>query len=203
MSLGDGRSMLFFEPLKGKTTAFRVDGRQSNLRFASTVLRLLAGARLGCRFLDLDAFYSSNLEALAAGVPLKSMAGFDMTLPEPGSEIEAELADLFLGGGDRPLLVDSANSLYQLLWARNPRAASREFNFFVSALSGWARSNGEPVIASIYERRPVAHRRPSRSLADVFDNSVSVSVGHEGLALKCERGGAWRGGGLFLPFEDS
>jgi len=200
MSLSERQSRLFFEPLAGKTTVFRLDGRQSNLRFASAILGLLAGARFGCRILDLDAFYSSNLEALAAGVPRESLAGFDVTLPEPGSEIEAALAALFLGGQDKPLLVDSANSLYQLLSLSNPRAASRKFAFFASALSSWARSNGEPAIASIYDRRPVAHRRASRSLADVFDNSVSISAKGDGLAFRCERGSAWRGGGFFLPF---
>jgi hypothetical protein len=202
MSFGERQSRLFFEPLKGKTTAFRLGGRPSNLRFASAILGLLAGARLGCRFLDLDAFYSSNLEVLAVGVPREGLDGFDITIPEPGSETEAALAALLLGGGDKPLLIDSANSLYQLLSARNPRAASRKFTFFVSALSNWAESNGEPVIATIYERRPAAHRRAPRSLADVFDNSVSLSAKRDGLAFRCERGSAWRGGGFFLPFDD-
>jgi hypothetical protein len=199
MSFGDKQSRLFFEPLEGKTTAFRLNGRPSNLKFASAILRLLAGARLGCRFLDLDAFYSSNMEVLAARVPRDSLSGFDIILPEPGSETEAALASFFLEGESKPLLIDSANSLYQLLSARNPRAASRKFTFFVSALSSWAKSNGKPAIASIYERRPVAHRRPSRSLADTFDSSVSLSFERDGLAFKCERGSAWRGGGFFFP----
>lgn len=201
MSLSERQARLFFEPLAGKTTAFRLDGRQSNLELASAILRLLAGARLGCRFLDLDAFYSSNLEALAVGVPRDSLAGLEITLLDPGSEIEAALAALFLEGEDRPLLIDSANSLYQLLSVRNPRAASRKFTFFVSAMSNWAKSNGEPAIASIYDRRPLAHRRASRSLADAFDNSVSISAKRDGLTFRCERGSAWRGGGFFLPVE--
>jgi len=202
MSLSERQARLFFEPLGGKTTAFRLDGRQSNLKFASAILRLLAGARLGCRFLDLDAFYSSNLEALAVGVPRENLAGLEMTLLDPGSEVEAALAALLLDGEDRPLVIDSANSLYQLLSVRNPRAAGRKFTFFVSVLSSWARSNGEPAMASIYDRRPVAHRKASRSLADAFDNSVSVSAKRDGLAFRCERGSAWRGGGFFLPAED-
>lgn len=202
MSLSDSQSRLFLEPLEGKTTAFRLDDRPSNLKFAAAIFRVLTVTRRGCRLLDLDAFYSSNLEALTAGVPRESLGGFDITLPEPGSDMETFLAALFLGGDDRPLLIDSANSLYQLLSARNSRAASMKFTFFVAALSNWAKSNGKPAMASIYDRRLAAHKRASRSLADVFDNAVSLSAMPGGLAFKCERGSAWSGGGFFLPFED-
>lgn len=203
MSFDDVRSGLFLEPLAGKTAAFRLDNRPSNLVFAFAILRLFAGTRFGCRVLDLDAFYSSNLAALTVGIPRERLANLEMALPEPGSDMDAVLADIFLGGDDKPLLIDSTNSLYQLLSTRNPRAASRKFTFFISALSNWARSNGRPAFASLYERRPATHRRPSRSLADSFDVSVSVAIKPHGLAFKCERGSAWRGGGFFLPFEDS
>ena len=66
MSFGDGLPRQFLEPMKGKTAAFRLNGRSSNLKFAAAVVGLLAGALVGCRILDLDAFYSSNLETLAA-----------------------------------------------------------------------------------------------------------------------------------------
>lgn len=148
--------------------------------------------------MDLDAFYSSNLSDLARGVPREALGDFEMMLPEPGSDTEATLSAAVLEVGDRPLLIDSANTLYQLLSAGNPRSATRKFAFFVSALSSWARSNGRPAVASIYDRRPAAHRRASRSLADAFDNSISLSVKHDGLAFRCERGSTWRGGGFFL-----
>ncbi len=199
MSLSDRQSRLFLEPLEGKTTAFRINDRLANLKFGAAMLRLLAGGRQGCRLLDLDAFYSSNLQVLAKGVPPDSLTGFDIMLPEPGSDTEAALAATFLEGGNRPLLIDSANSLYQLLSASNPRAATRKFAFFISALSSWAKSNGRPAVASFYDRRPATRRKASRSLADVFDNSVSLSAKPDGLAFRCERGSAWRGSGFFLP----
>jgi len=202
MSLSDRRSRLFLEPLEGRTTAFRVEDRPSNLRFAAAITRILASAGVGCRLLDLDAFYSSNLDILTAGVPRERLAGFDITVPEPGSDMDTSLAALFLGGDDRPLLIDSVNSLYQLLSAHNPRAANRKFTFFVSALSNWSKANNKPVVATVYDRRPATRRRASRSLADAFDNSIAFSAKHDGLAFKCERGSAWRGGGFFLPFED-
>jgi hypothetical protein len=202
MSFGDGLSRTFLEPLEGKTAAFRLDDRPSNLKFAAAILRRLAGVRTGCRILDLDAFYASNLEKISAGVSQEGLAKLELAIPEPDSDMETVLADLFLGGDDRPLLIDSVNSLYQLLSTRNPKAASRKFNFFVSALSSWSGSNGGPALASLYDRRPATHRRGSRSLADLFDVSVSVVAKPNGLALKCEHGSAWRGGSFFLPFED-
>lgn len=199
MSLSERQSRLFLEPLAGKTTAFLLGDRPSNLRFAAAITGLLAASRLRCRLLDLDAFYSSNLQTLAAGLG-ESLTGLEIAVPEPGSDMEATLAALFIGQVGLTL-IDSANSLYQLLSVRNPRAAGRKFSFFASALASWAGSNGRPAIVSLYDRRPTIRRRGSRSLADAFDNSVSLSVGHDGLAFKCERGAAWRGGEFFLPFQ--
>jgi hypothetical protein len=203
MSLSDRQSRLFLEPLHGKTTAIRLSDRESNLKFGASVLRLFVSILHGCRLLDLDAFYSSNFATLAAGVTKESLNGVEIYLPEPGSNIEASLAALFIAG-DKPLMIDSANSLYQLLSASNPRAATRKFAFFASALSSWAKSNGLPALASFYDRRPAYRRRASKSLADVFDNSVSLTARPNGLSFRCERGSAWRGGGFFLPaLQDS
>lgn len=200
MSLSERQSRLFLEPLAGKTTAFLLDDRPSNLGLATAIASLLAASRLRCRLLDLDAFYSSNLQTLTAGLERESLAGLEIDVPEPGSDTEATLAALFTGQVGLTL-IDSANSLYQLLSARNPRAAGRKFSFFVSALSSWARSNGKPAIVSLYDRRPTIRRRASRSLSDAFDNSISLSVGHEGLTFRCERGSAWSGGDFFLPLQ--
>lgn len=202
MSFSAQQTRLFLGPLEGKTTAFRLSDRPSNLKFAEAILGLLAEDQRGCNLLDLDAFYSSNLETVAAEVPSDGLASLDITIPEPGSEIEAILAAVFHGGHDRPLLIDSANTLYQLLSLHNPRSASRKFAFFVSALSDWASSNRKPVIISIYDRRPATHRKASRSFVDVFDNSVYVSRKADGLAFRCERGNAWRGGTFFLSLDD-
>ena len=197
MSLNDRQSRLFLEPLSGKATAFRLSDRQTNLRFGAALLRLLAAEGLGARLLDMDAFYSSNADIITRGIPPERLAAFDFVVPEPGSDMEAALAATFRTA-DKPVIVDSANTVYQFLSTGNPRAATRKFGFFVSALSSWARTNGRPAFASIYDRRPAIRRRQSRSLADVFDNSVSLTTKPEGLSFRCERGSAWRGGGFLL-----
>jgi hypothetical protein len=200
MSFG-AQPRLFLGPLEGKIVAFILKDRPSNLKLATAVFGLLAREKPGCRLLDLDAFYSSNLGSIAAGVSSENLERIQITMPEPGSEAEAFLPSLLRAGDDRPLIIDSVNSLYQLLSVRNPRSATRKFSFFISALAGWTRSNGRVVFASVYDRRPVMHRRTSRSLTDDFDVSIHASVGERGISLRCERGSAWRGGRFLIPFD--
>ncbi len=171
------------------------------MRFAEVIFPLVAGDERGCDLLDLDAFYSSNLNSIAMGVSSHGMESFKITIPEPGSDIESTLADLFQDSQGRTLIIDSINSLYQLLSSLNPKSSSRKFAFLISALSVWARDNRKAIIASIYERRAVPRAKTSRSLADAFDSSVSVSREARGMALRCDRGSAWRNGACFLPFK--
>lgn len=187
--------------MEGKTTAFLVGDRVSNLRFAEAILPLVAGDEMGCDLLDLDALYSSNLKSIAARTTPHDLENLEIIIPEPGSDIESTLASLFQGGRRRTLIIDSVNSLYQLLSSPNPKSSSRKFAFLISALSVWARDNRRAVIASIYERRTTPRAKMSRSLADAFDSAVSVSRETRGMALRCERGSAWRNGAFFLPFQ--
>ncbi|MDV3292929.1 MAG: hypothetical protein LYZ70_01505 [Nitrososphaerales archaeon] len=201
MSFGGQQTKSFLGPLEGKTTAFLVGDRVSNLRFAEAILPLMAGDELGCDLLDLDAFYSSNLNSIAARVSPHDMGNFEITIPGPGSDLESTLASLFQEGRGRTLVIDSVNSLYQLLSSPNPKSSSRKFTFLISALSVWARDNRRAVIASIYERRTTPRAKMSRTLADAFDAAVSVSREARGMALRCERGSTWRNGAFFLPFQ--
>ncbi len=187
--------------MKGKTTAFLVGDRLSNLRFAKVILPLVTADERGCDLLDIDAFYSSNLNFIASQVSPRDMENLEITIPEPGSDMESALANLFHGGDRRTLIIDSVNSLYQLLSSPNPKSSSRKFTFLIASLSAWARDNGKAIIASVYERRSVPRVKTSRSFADAFDSSVSVSKEAHGVAFRCQRGGAWRNGSFFLPLE--
>lgn len=201
MSFGGQQTKPFLDPLEGKTTAFVVCDRISNLRFAEAILPLIAGDERGCDLLDLDAFYSSSLDSIASRVSTGGMKNLEITIPEPGSDIESTLANLFQGRRGRSLMIDSVNSLYQLLSSPNPKSSGRKFAFLISALSAWARDNRKSIFASIYERRAVPRSKMSRSLADAFDYSVSVSTEPRGVTFSCERGGPWRNGSFFLPLQ--
>lgn len=202
MSFSNQKAALLLDPLAGKTAIFLLHDRSSNLDLASAILPPLAEGKEGCSILDLDAFYSSNIDVVAAGVSAGRMGRVELRVPEAGSNIELTLADLFLDASSRPLIIDSVNTLYQLLAAENPRPSSRKFAFLAAAMSSWARANGRTVISSTYERRTATRKKTARSLYEMFDVVISVSRQARGLAMRCERGNAWRDRDFFLPLEN-
>jgi hypothetical protein len=189
-------------PLVGKTTAFLLSDRGSKLILARALLPHLVARGDGCRILDLDAFYSSNIEEIAGGVPRANMKRIELIVPGVGSDIEATIADLFGDGSDRALIIDSTNTLHQLLAQQNPRPSSREFAFTCAALSNWAGANSRVVVANTYEREPPIHRRIKMPFSRFFDITVSVSQRAGGLGLYCRRGDAWPGRSFFLSLQD-
>lgn len=195
MSLGN-RAADFLEPLVGVTTAFLLKDRGSKVALARAILPRLAERDGGCRVLDLDAFFSSNIESVTTGVRGSGLKDIEIVLPEAGADIEAALAEVFADG--RSLIIDSTNSLYHLLAYRGPKSASRKLAFLAAALSGWARANSRLVIANTYEREPPILRRAG-SFASFFDVVVSVSSQPHGLGLFCKKGSPWQSRSLFLP----
>jgi len=201
MSFGSQRATLLLDPLVSKTVAFLLNDRRSNLSLAWAILPFLM-VREGCRVLDLDALYSSNADTIAARVPPELMGRLELTVPEAGSNIERTVTELFLDTTGRPLIIDSANTLYQLLSSRSPKSSSRKFAFLIAALSSWARANARLVFSSTYARGTTARRKTARSLSEMFDVVISVSRKAGWLTLRCERGNAWREKTFFLPLED-
>lgn len=196
------KTVALLRPLAGKTTAFLLIDRPSKLDLARALLPHLAAMGDGCRILDLDAFYSSNLEVVARDVPRASMKRIELIIPEVGSDIEATMAGLFADESDRTLVIDSTNTLHQLLAHQNPRSSSRDFAFVCAALSSWASSNSRVVLANTYEREPPIRRRIRTPFSRFFDVTVSVSRRVGGLGLACRRGNAWPGKAFFLALQD-
>lgn len=171
------------------------------MNLASAILPSLAEGKEGCSILDLDALYSSNIDVVGARVSSGRLGRIELRVPEAGSNIERTLADIFLDASSRPLIIDSTNTLYQLLASQNPRPSSRKFAFLAAAMSSWARANARMVLSSTYERRTATRKKTARSLYEMFDIVISVSRKADGLAMRCERGNAWRDRDFFLPFS--
>ena len=146
--------------------------------------------------LDLDAFFSSDIESVASGVPRARLKDVVMIVPQPGSDIEATLAEVFTG--NRSLVIDSTNTLYHLLAYQSPKPASRKLAFLVAALSKWAQANSRLVIANTYEREPPTRRRAG-SFSAFFDAAISVSANTRGLEFMCRKGNPWQSKTIFLP----
>ncbi len=198
MSLEYQQARLFLEPLEGKTTAFLLGDRPSNRILSRSILTLLSASRRACTILDLDAFYSSNLETISKHLSSTAMDNLQIIVPEVSVSIEQTLSGLLAVDPERPLIIDSANSLFHLLAWQNPKSSNRKFAFLIATLSAWARANRKPVLSSLYVREKVARVGTSRSLSDAFDIAVSTSKKRNGLALRCELGRAWRDGVFFL-----
>ncbi|MDG6901818.1 MAG: hypothetical protein JRM80_07645 [Nitrososphaerota archaeon] len=189
-------------PLVGRTSAFLVSERGLKLSFARAILPHLAARGGGCRIFDLDAFFSSNLGEVTRNVPRAAVKNVELIIPEVGFDIESEIADLFSDESDRALIIDSTNTLNQLLASQKPRSASRELAFVFAALSNWARMNSRVVVANTYERNPPIPRRAATPFSRFFDLTISVSQRVGGVSLHCRKGDVWAGRPFFLSFQD-
>jgi hypothetical protein len=177
----------------GRTTTFVLESRQANLEFARTIVALLAKAETPCAVFDLDAFYSSNADRIFKPLTGDVAHSTVIRVPEPGSEVEGELARLF---EVRPpvLIIDSLNSLYHLLSVEDGSARSRKLNFAVASLSYLARTNAKAVVLTMYRREGLQGSGSGRSISSLSDVTASVEVRGPELQVVCERGTAWAGG---------
>jgi hypothetical protein len=193
MSLSGEQSGSFFGPLKGKTTTFLVDGRETNTQFARTVMGLLSAASGGCAVLDLDAFYSSGSDRIFSALDGAAAETSVLRVPEPGSDTENEFSTLF-ELQQKVIIVDSLNSLYHLISLDEGSSRSRKLAFAVASLSYMARTNGKTVIMTMYRREGFFRRGTGRSISGLSDVTSSITVRGSELVARCERGSAWPGG---------
>ena len=196
------KTATLLRPLAGKTTAFLLIDRPSKLGLARALMPHLAAMGDGCRILDLDAFYSSNLSEITRDVPRTDARRIELIVPAAGSDIESTIAALFEDESDRTLVIDSTNTLHQLLVRQNPRSSSRDLAFAWAALSNRASSDSRVVLANTYEREPPVRRRTKAPLSALFDVTVTVSRRVGGLDLSVRRGVAWPGKTFFLALQD-
>jgi hypothetical protein len=193
LSFSGQRAQSFIDPLMGKTATFILDSRQANLEFAKAVVALLAKAETPCTVFDLDAFYSSNADLIFKPLTGELANSTFIRIPEPGSDIEGEIARLF---DVRPpvIIIDSLNSLYHLLSIEDGSARSRKLNFAVASLSYLARTNAKAVVLTMYRREGLQGSVSGRSISRLSDVTASVEVRGPELQVVCERGTAWAGG---------
>ena len=191
MSLDTREAQSFFAPLRGRTATFMLEDRLANLDFARSVISLLAQTPDTAEILDLDAFYASNADHIFRSPG--SQAIVTLRVPEPGADIEEELAALF-EGDQRVVIVDSLNSLYHLISQEDGSSRSRKLNFAIAALAYFARTNAKAVLLSMYRREGFARWGTGRSISGLSDITASVDSRRQELLIKAERGPGWEGG---------
>ena len=190
MSFSGQQTREFFGPLVGRTTTFLLEGREANLAFARTTMGLLGEDP--CAILDLDAFYSSNSDAILSAAS-KSATSSIVRVPEPGAAIEEEFSRI-LEAQQKVILVDSLNSLYHLLSQEDGSARSRKLNFAVASLSYFARTNQKTVILAMYRREGFTRSGTGRSISGLSDATAAVDLDDGRLNFRVERGALWPGG---------
>jgi len=186
----------FIDPLYGHTTTFLVDSRQTNLALARTLVSRLTRSEAQLAVLDIDALYSSDSEYIFAPVSEDEARATRIFVPNPGSALEADIAELLASGQARALIVDSLNSLYHLLsnGGRSPRNLS--LAFAVALLSYIARIEKKAVFLTMYQREKMARFGRQRAISELSDLTVSASARGRILTLRCQRGSAWAAKGL-------
>ncbi len=199
MSFSGRPADLFLGPLCGRTTAFLVDARETNLAFARSLLYNLARTRRPCIVLDIDAFYSSNADFILAPLAEENAAFADFFIPDPDSDIESEVVHLLQAAPAKTLIVDSLNSLYHLLSDRSRGLRTRSLAFLMDFLSYTVRSENRAAFFTTYQRERPSRFAKRASITDLADVTVSATLTERTLLLKCERGHAWPGRSFRLP----
>jgi hypothetical protein len=187
----DARS--FFDPLTGRTATFLLEGRQTNLDFARTMMGFLEQLGGSCAILDLDAFYSSNSDLILSPLGAAAARSSIIHVPEPGSDIEVDFSRLF-EAQQRVVIVDSLNSLYHLVSMEDGSSRSRKLTFAVASLSYLARTNAKAVVLTMYRREGFSRSGTGRSISSLSDLTASVDIRGSELTVRSERGSAWPGG---------
>lgn len=192
MSLNGEDYQSFFSPLVGNTTTFLLEGRRTNLAFATMVTGFLARAHNPCAILDLDAFYSSNSDYLFSSLDAATAKSTSILVPEPGSDVGLELPKLF-EASQKVVIIDSLNTLYHLIFIGDGGSRSRTLAFVLAGLSYFARTNEKVVILSMYRRERFYRARTDRSISALSDATASVAMTEGELKIRSERGPHWPG----------
>jgi hypothetical protein len=191
MSLSARGAHSFFAPLRGRTATFLLEDRLANLDFARSVVNLLAETPDSAQILDLDALYASNADHIFRS--LDSPSAVTLRVPEPGADIEEELAAMF-EGNQGIIIIDSLNSFYHLISQEDGSSRSRKLNFAIAALAYLARTNVKAVLLSMYKREGFGRWGTGRSISTLSDITASVDTRGQELLVRTERGPGWAGG---------
>lgn len=186
MSFNTRRPGPFFGPLRGNSSVFIVDSRETNLALARA---LIAGTETTCVVLDIDALYSSEADFIMGNLSESQLRSVQIRIPEPGSDLEPHISSLF-ASNSRLLIIDSMNSLNHLLSSENRNSGSRKLSFTVAGLSYLARTSGRAVVLTMYQRE-LTRTGGGMPMSNLSDITVAVERRGSELGMRCTRGQAW------------
>jgi len=182
----------FLAPLKGNLTILLLHQTYAKIELSRFLLRCAGLQSAGVTILDTDAFYCTNLNALAedseyqAEVLLPTEQDFDVISLLPLVSSKREF-----------LIIDDLNSLYSL--ASDGRM-SHQLMILMRLLSHNTHANRSWVIATAYRPGLISKSSPTtqRPLTALGDVLVDVEIHNGSLKLRAESEGVWSGDGLNL-----
>jgi hypothetical protein len=165
-----------------------VDGRKTNLALARAILCRQAQSGLRCLVLDTNALYSSNSDYIFAPLSERQARTIEILVPDPGSDLESDIASLIASESGKTIVVDSLNSVYHLLASHGEGHEGRKAAFVLACLSYLAHVEMRTVIVTMYQRGSATHSGGGGRVSDLSDQRFLVEVRDDSLKLKCDRG---------------
>jgi hypothetical protein len=198
MSFSGSHDDSFISPLRGHTSTFLVDDRNTNLALARSLFSIMARTGHLITVLDVDALYSSNSEYILSQLPAEGVRSTELLIPEPDSDLAEDIAAFLCSDPDRVLIIDSLNSVYHLLAYAGRGSRNRNLGFVMAMLSYTARIERRTILLTMYRRERPTRFGHVKSISDLSDLTVSVRMKGDSLALRCDRGNAWPGRGFSI-----
>jgi hypothetical protein len=177
----------FLAPLRGKLTILLMHDKHARIRLSGFLLRCATLQSAYTTVLDVDAFYSSNINRFPEDAQPIASAEV-LLLPEQDFEVSS-LVPLLSSKIDL-LIIDDLNSLYSL--ASDGRR-SLQLTILMKMLSRNATSNKTWVIATAYRTEVGAKQGGTnqRSLTGLGDLLVDVDLHDGSLKLRAGFRGRW------------
>ncbi len=197
MSLSIEQARLLIEPLRGRTIAFLVNDRQTNLSLMKGMTAAATTAARGCTVLDIDAFFSSNSYEILACLPPAAAKSVCIHVPDTFANTESEFSKVFKTDSE-VIMVQSLNTLYHLFQSSGVGSRTRKVAFAMICLAYFAKASGKVVMVIMYGRDKVMKIGGGGSISDFADATVLVEDSRHGLSLKCGRGMLWPEGEFHL-----
>lgn len=198
MNLGTEQARSFVEPLKGKTTTFLVDDRETNISLMRCMADVVATTGRGCTVLDIDAFFASNSNEIFSSLSSETARSICIHIPEPVSEIENEVSEVFKTGSE-VFVLQNLNTLYHLFRSSGKGSGVRKVAFTIICLSHLTKASGKVGVVIMYGReRVMSTGGGGGSISDFSDAAVLVESTRSEVSLRCRRGTLWPGGEFYL-----
>ena len=180
----------FLSPLRGRSSAFLVAGREENAMVTRFALGCLAGLKTKTVMLDTSCFYGTNIQVLTEGLPREFLERTIVLTVGDDTGPEVALTELIAKKEAKAILIDDLNSLNALMSSGEQKSSIHELFVLIRILSYHARINGVSILTTVYKsQRTDANSR--RSLAAAADLQITTETDSSSIIFRCDGTDVW------------